>query len=60
MLSKNIDAAAQDVQAAINRATPNLPDDLPNNPTYKKTNPHSLSHPLLRHQIGYDDFREPV
>lgn len=39
ILDKTIDSAAQDVEAAINRATPNLPSDLPNNPTYKKTNP---------------------
>lgn len=39
VLSKSIDAAAQDVQAAINQATPNLPPDLPNFPTYQKTNP---------------------
>ena len=38
-LEKNIDAAAQDVQAAINRAQPNLPEDLPYNPTYRKANP---------------------
>lgn len=38
-LNKNIDVAAQEVQAAINRATPNLPNNLPNNPTYRKTNP---------------------
>lgn len=45
VLSKNIDAAAQDVQAAINRAEPNLPNDLPNNPTYKKVNPSAT--PIL-------------
>lgn len=39
VLDKDIDAAAQDVQAAINRAMPNLPSDLPNNPTYYKTDP---------------------
>lgn len=38
-LSKNIDAAAQDVQAAISRALPNLPPQLPSAPTYKKVNP---------------------
>lgn len=38
-LDKNIDAAATDVQAAINQAQPYLPSDLPNFPTYKKTNP---------------------
>lgn len=38
-LNKSIDSAAQDVEAAISRATPNLPPDLPNPPTYKKVNP---------------------
>ena len=38
-LNKNLDAAAQDVQAALNRATPYLPTNLPNNPIYTKTNP---------------------
>lgn len=39
-LAKSIDAAATDVQSAINRATGNLPTDLPSPPTYKKTNPN--------------------
>ncbi len=38
-LSRNIDAAAQDVQAAINDAAGQLPKDLPNPPIYRKTNP---------------------
>jgi multidrug efflux pump len=38
-LNRNIDAAARDVQAAINAARGNLPTNLPNNPTYKKVNP---------------------
>jgi hydrophobe/amphiphile efflux-1 (HAE1) family protein len=38
-LERNIDAAAQDVQTAINAATGVLPKDLPNPPTYRKTNP---------------------
>ena len=38
-LARNIDAAAQDVQTAINAATGLLPKDLPNPPTYRKTNP---------------------
>src|SRR6202167_3729570 len=38
-LSRNIDAAARDVQAAINAARGNLPSDLPGNPTYRKVNP---------------------
>ncbi|HEY2485585.1 MAG TPA: multidrug efflux RND transporter permease subunit [Candidatus Binataceae bacterium] len=38
-LSRNIDAAARDVQAAINAARSQLPTDLPGNPTYQKVNP---------------------
>ncbi len=38
-LNKNIDSAAQDVQASIVRAQANLPPNLPNAPTYKKVNP---------------------
>src|ERR1017187_8422938 len=38
-LNRNVDAAARDVQAAINAARGNLPANLPSNPTYKKVNP---------------------
>jgi len=38
-LSRDIDAAARDVQAAINAARGYLPINLPNNPTYRKVNP---------------------
>jgi hydrophobe/amphiphile efflux-1 (HAE1) family protein len=38
-LERNIDAAAQDVQTAINAASGVLPKDLPTPPTYRKTNP---------------------
>jgi multidrug efflux pump len=38
-LNRNIDAAARDVQAAINAARSQLPPNLPNNPTYRKVNP---------------------
>jgi multidrug efflux pump subunit AcrB len=38
-LSRNIDGAAADVQAAINAASGVLPKQLPNPPTYKKVNP---------------------
>src|SRR5262249_8312193 len=38
-LTRNIDAAARDVQAAINAARGQLPPNLPNNPTYRKVNP---------------------
>jgi hydrophobe/amphiphile efflux-1 (HAE1) family protein len=43
VLSRNIDAAAQDVQTAINAASGLLPKDLPNPPTYRKVNPGDRS-----------------
>ncbi|MBA3651458.1 MAG: efflux RND transporter permease subunit, partial [Chthoniobacterales bacterium] len=39
-LSKGIDAAATDVQSAIQSATGQLPNDLPSPPTFTKTNPN--------------------
>jgi multidrug efflux pump len=38
-LGRNIDAAARDVQAAINAARSQLPSNLPSNPYYRKVNP---------------------
>jgi len=38
-LDRDIDAAARDVQAAINAARGYLPANLPGNPTYRKVNP---------------------
>src|SRR5919205_875250 len=38
-LSRNIDAAARDVQAAINAARGQLPANLPSNPGYRRINP---------------------
>jgi HAE1 family hydrophobic/amphiphilic exporter-1 len=38
-LDRDIDAAAADVQAAINAASGQLPKDLPSPPTYRKVNP---------------------
>jgi len=38
-LSRSIDGAARDVQAAINAARSLLPSGLPSNPTYRKVNP---------------------
>ena len=38
-LSKSIDTAAQEVQAAINTAAVRLPQDMPNLPTWRKVNP---------------------
>jgi len=38
-ISRDIDGAARDVQAAINAAAADLPANLPSNPTYRKVNP---------------------
>jgi len=38
-LDRNIDAAANDVQAAINASSGQLPKNLPTPPTYRKVNP---------------------
>ncbi len=38
-LDRNIDGAANDVQAAINAASGQLPKNLPSPPTYRKVNP---------------------
>jgi multidrug efflux pump subunit AcrB len=44
-LSRNIDGAARDVQAALNAATADLPPDLPQVPTFRKANPSAA--PIL-------------
>lgn len=38
-LDKDINAAATDVESEINATLPQLPKNLPNNPTYQKVNP---------------------
>jgi len=38
-ITRDIDGAARDVQAAINAARADLPANLPSNPTYRKVNP---------------------
>ena len=65
-LSRNIDAAAQDVQSAIAAAGRQLPTDLPSPPTYRKVNPadspvlvmgvHSDSLPLT----VVDDYADTI
>ncbi len=65
-LDRNIDAAAQDVQTAINAAGGQLPKNLPSPPTYRKVNPadsailiysvHSDVLPLT----SVDDYAENV
>jgi hydrophobe/amphiphile efflux-1 (HAE1) family protein len=44
-LSRDINGAARDVQAAINAARSQLPANMPSNPTYRKANPSDL--PIL-------------
>ena len=44
-LDRSIDAAAQDVQAAISAASRQLPPNMPTPPTYQKVNPADL--PIL-------------
>jgi HAE1 family hydrophobic/amphiphilic exporter-1 len=44
-LDRDIDAASTDVQAAISRAQPYLPSNLPNQPSYQKVNPSAT--PIL-------------
>ena len=41
-LSRDINGAARDVQAAINAASSELPPGLPSPPTYRKANPNDL------------------
>jgi hydrophobe/amphiphile efflux-1 (HAE1) family protein len=51
-LDRNIDAAQQDVQAAINAASSLLPSQLPVPPTYSKSNP--ADQPILTLAISSD------
>src|SRR5690349_22359405 len=56
-LNRNIDAAARDVQAAINAARGNLPANLPSNPTYRKVNPADA--PVMILAITSDTYTKP-
>jgi multidrug efflux pump len=51
-LDRNIDAAQQDVQAAINAASSLLPAQLPTPPTYSKSNP--ADQPILTLSVSSD------
>jgi multidrug efflux pump len=51
-LDRDIDAASQDVQAAINAARGVLPTGMPNPPTYSKVNPADT--PILTLQLTSD------
>jgi hydrophobe/amphiphile efflux-1 (HAE1) family protein len=51
-LDRNIDAAAQDIQAAIDAAAGQLPKDLPSPPSYRKVNP--ADPPMLAYIVHSD------
>ncbi len=51
-LDRNIDAAAQDIQSAIDAAAGQLPKDLPSPPSYKKVNP--ADQPILMYAVHSD------
>lgn len=53
-LDRNIDGAASDTQAAISRASGNLPSDLPQPPYYEKVNP--ADDPVLYMAIWSDSL----
>ncbi|MGB6200966.1 MAG: efflux RND transporter permease subunit [Candidatus Acidiferrales bacterium] len=55
-LSKSVDAAATDVQAAISQAEAQLPVDLPSPPTFSKTNPNDQ--PLMYIGLTSDSVTE--
>ena len=56
-LDRNIDAAARDVQAAINAARGQLPADMPSNPGYWKANPADA--PILMFALSSDAVDRP-
>ncbi|HET7038815.1 MAG TPA: efflux RND transporter permease subunit, partial [Gemmatimonadales bacterium] len=49
-LSRNIDAAAQDVQTALSRAQRGLPDDMREPPSYSKSNPSDF--PIVFYSVA--------
>jgi hydrophobe/amphiphile efflux-1 (HAE1) family protein len=65
-LDRNIDAAAGDVQAAINAASGQLPKNLPSPPTYRKVNPSDAPILILSVQsdamplINVDDYADNI
>ncbi len=56
-LSRNIDAAAQDVQQAISAALPQLPPGMPNPPSLRKSNPSDS--PILFFALNSDVLSLP-
>src|SRR5271166_5064285 len=65
-LDRNIDAAANDIQAAINAAAGQLPKNLPSPPTYRKVNPSDTPILILSVQsevapiVDVDDTAENI
>jgi multidrug efflux pump len=57
-LSRNIDGAARDVEAAINAARTYLPANLPANPTYRKVNPADA--PIVILGLTSDKYDKPT
>jgi multidrug efflux pump len=55
-LSRDINGAARDVEAAINAAQGYLPTNLPSNPTYRKTNPADA--PIMMIALTSDVYTE--
>src|SRR5271156_6721689 len=56
-LSRNIEGAARDVEAAINAARTYLPSNLPANPTYRKVNP--ADSPIMIIGLTSDKYDKP-
>src|SRR6201993_2434894 len=56
-LSRNIDGAARDVEAAINAARTYLPTNLPQNPYYRKVNPSDS--PIMILSLTSDKYEVP-
>src|SRR5881394_1121679 len=56
-LDRNIDAAARDVQAAINAARGQLPANLPSNPGWRKVNPADA--PIMILALTSDVMTQP-
>ena len=56
-LDRDINAAARDVQAAINAARGQLPTNLPNNPSYRKVNPADA--PIMMLALTSDTYTRP-
>ncbi len=57
-LSRDIDGAARDVEAAINAARTYLPANLPANPTYRKVNP--ADSPIVILGLTSDKYDKPT